>query len=125
MPRAASVAELVGRKLRALRKLRGYSQEQLGERAKVSGKFVGMVERGDGNPTLDVLIRLAGALKVEPWELLHIEETRAEGPPRNAARGFAAAERVSSYLSRRAPEEVERALKILEAALGEDVPRVR
>lgn len=125
MPRAASVAELVGRRLRALRKLRGFSQEELGERAQVSGKFVGMVERGTGNPSLDVLIRIAGALKVEPWELLRFEETRADGPPRNAARGFAAAEKVSGYLARRPAEEVERALKILEAALGEEVPRVR
>lgn len=125
MARTASVGELLGRRLRALRKLRDLTQEDLGERARVSGKFVGLIERGVGNPTLEVLARLADALRMPVWELLRFEEHRPEGHVRNAARGFVAQERVAEYLARRAPADVERALRILEAALGEDAPPVR
>jgi transcriptional regulator with XRE-family HTH domain len=119
MPRTAAVSTLFGRRLRALRTLRGLSQEALGERAGVSGKFVGQVERGIGNPSLQTIARLAQAVNVELWELVRFEESRGDGSPRNAARGLAAAERVASYLARRPAAEVERALRILEAALGE------
>ncbi len=119
MPRGrrANVRVLFGRRLRALRKLRMMTQEKLGERAGVSGKLVGQIERGDGNPTLDVIAGLAAGLDVEPGELLQFEEERPQGPASDAASAFAAAEQVSRYLARRPAGEVERALRILEAAL--------
>jgi transcriptional regulator with XRE-family HTH domain len=122
---SASIGELLGRRLRALRKLRDLTQEELGERARVSGKFVGLIERGVGNPTLEVLARLAEALRVSLSDLLRFEEGRPEGHVRNAARAFVAQERVAEYLARRPAADAERALRILEAALGEGVPPVR
>src|SRR3954452_214151 len=119
MVRPATVPTLFGRRLRALRTLRRFTQEALGERAGVSGKFVGQIERGVGNPSLQILVRLAQALGVELWEMLRFEEVRPEGAPRNAARALVAAEAVSEYLAHRPAADVERALKILEAALGE------
>lgn len=119
MPRGrrANVRVLFGRRLRALRKLRMMTQEKLGERAGVSGKLVGQIERGDGNPTLDVIAGLAAGLDVDPGELLQFEEERPQGPASGAANAFAATEQVSRYLARRPAGEVERALRILEAAL--------
>jgi transcriptional regulator with XRE-family HTH domain len=115
--RRANVRVLFGRRLRALRKLRMMTQEKLGERAGVSGKLVGQIERGDGNPTLDVIAGLAAGLDVDPGELLQFEEERPQGPASGAASAFAATEQVSRYLARRPAGEVERALRILEAAL--------
>ena len=103
-----------------MRTLRKLTQEELGEKAGVSGKFVGQIERGSGNPSLKNLHRLAQALAIELPDLLRFEELRAEGAPRNATRALAASERVSSYLARRPAVEIERALRILEAALGAD-----
>jgi transcriptional regulator with XRE-family HTH domain len=117
--RRANPRLLFGRRLRALRKLRMFTQEKLGERAGVSGKLVGQIERGDGNPTFDVIVGLAAGLDIEPATLLQFEEERPTGPPAGAAGAFAAAERVSRYLARRPASEVERALRILEAALEE------
>jgi transcriptional regulator with XRE-family HTH domain len=108
---------LFGRRLRALRKLRMITQEKLGERAGVSGKLVGQIERGHGNPTLDVIVGLATGLDVEPATLLQFEEERPQGATASAARAFAAAERVTRYIKDRPASEVERALRILEAAL--------
>jgi transcriptional regulator with XRE-family HTH domain len=43
----------------------GITQECLAERAGLHATYVGMVERGVRNPTLDVAARIAGALKVD------------------------------------------------------------
>jgi transcriptional regulator with XRE-family HTH domain len=120
MPRPATVAVLFGRRLRGLRTLRRLTQEELGEKAGVSGKFIGQIERGSGNPSLKNLARLGQALGVELSDLLRLEELRPEGAARNATRALAAAEKISVYLARRPAVEVERALRILEAALGTD-----
>jgi transcriptional regulator with XRE-family HTH domain len=118
--RRAQIRLLFGRRLRALRKLRLMTQEKLGERAGVSGKLVGQIERGDGNPTLDVVAGLAAGLDVEPAALLQFEEERPGTA--SAAGAFAAAEKVSRYLARRPAADIERALRVLEAALGEARP---
>jgi transcriptional regulator with XRE-family HTH domain len=49
-----------------LRLEKGWSQEQLAERAGLSYKFVGEVERGVGNPSVETLFEIATALGVEP-----------------------------------------------------------
>ncbi|HXU03150.1 MAG TPA: helix-turn-helix transcriptional regulator [Polyangia bacterium] len=117
--RRASIRQLFGRRLRALRRLRGFTQEELGERSDVSGKLVGQIERGTGNPTLEVIVGLADALSVEPAALLQFEEDRAGGSVERAAGAFAAREQVARYLARKPSAEVEKALRLLEVALGD------
>jgi transcriptional regulator with XRE-family HTH domain len=59
----------IGVNIRLLRKAKGWSQEELGEYADLSYKFVGEVERGTVNPSLDSLVGIANALNVEITEL--------------------------------------------------------
>ena len=117
--RRASIRQLFGRRLRALRRLRGLTQEELGERSDVSGTLVGQIERGAGNPTLEVITGLAEALSVEPAALLQFEEDRTGGNVERAAGAFAAREQVARYLARKPSGEVEKALRLLEVALGD------
>ena len=69
---------LFGRRLRGLRKGRGWTQQELGERAELSFKYLGAIERGGENPSLRVVGQLARALEVEPRDLFEFEheETR-------------------------------------------------
>ena len=53
-----------GARLRLMREAKGLSQEQLAELASLHRTYVGSVERGERNPTLLILFRLAGALKI-------------------------------------------------------------
>lgn len=46
------------------------TQEQLAERAELSAKFIGEIERGRGNPALQTLARLAEALGVGLIDML-------------------------------------------------------
>lgn len=58
-----------GARLRELRNRAGMTQQQLGEAAGVSYKFLGSTERGEENPTLSTIAKLAAALGIEPREL--------------------------------------------------------
>jgi transcriptional regulator with XRE-family HTH domain len=59
-----------GRNLRGIRKERGYSQEALAFRAEVHRTEVSLLERGKRDPGVNMTLRLAGALGVDPGELL-------------------------------------------------------
>ena len=58
-----------GNKVRELRKNRGLSQEELGFKANIHRTYVGAVERGEQNVSLDNIGRLAKHLKVSLAEL--------------------------------------------------------
>ena len=61
---------LFGRQVRRRREAAGLSQEELAERTGVSRNYVGMIERGETNPTLLVLHDLASALGVSMGTLV-------------------------------------------------------
>lgn len=62
---------LFRRLLRALRIKRGWTQEQLAERARADYKYLQLVELGKtGVPSLELVERLAKALGTKSWVLL-------------------------------------------------------
>ena len=63
-------AELFGTVVRELREARGWTQEELAERANMNASYLGFVERGDNVPTLTIIIQIAEGLRAEPGELL-------------------------------------------------------
>jgi len=69
MTEQIALRRLVGDNVRSLRKARGWSQEELGEYSSLSYKFVGEIERGAVNPSLDSLLSIANALKIEVAKL--------------------------------------------------------
>ncbi len=75
----AKPAELLGLRIKALRKSRKLTQQQLGEECGINYKHLGAIERGQENPSLSILARIAEGLGVEIFELcrFHHEETDA------------------------------------------------
>lgn len=65
---------LVGRNIRRIRVATGIAQERLAFDAGVDRSYLGGVERGDENPTVDVLDRIAATLAV-PLSELFVEIT--------------------------------------------------
>lgn len=59
----------LGKRIRTFRKLKALTQEELGEKSGLSYKFVGEIERGEVNPSLDYLVRIANALSVKVGDL--------------------------------------------------------
>jgi transcriptional regulator with XRE-family HTH domain len=66
----ASARAVFGSNVRRFRGERGYSQEELGERAGLHRTYVSSLERGERNVGLDNIKRLADALAVDSSELL-------------------------------------------------------
>lgn len=64
-----SVKSRFGSRLRQLRDQRGYSQEELAERAGLHRNYVGGIERGERNVALENIVKLAKALSVRPGDL--------------------------------------------------------
>ena len=64
-----SIKSRFGSTVRKLRDERGYSQEELAERAGLHRNYVGGVERGERNVALENIVKLAKALSVSPRDL--------------------------------------------------------
>ena len=68
-----NLPELVGDRIKGLRKARGWTQEQLAEAACLHYSYIGGVERGDRNISLETLEKIVEAFGVEPLELFRFE----------------------------------------------------
>lgn len=60
----------LGRRIRSLRQKQGLTQEILAESAGISGKYLGEVERGEMNVSIQVIRKLADALNVQLIDLV-------------------------------------------------------
>jgi transcriptional regulator with XRE-family HTH domain len=62
-------AEKWGRRIRAYRKLKGFTQESFSNVLGISVSILGEIERGSRMPSNDILIKISNALKVSVEEL--------------------------------------------------------
>lgn len=107
------VRSFLGERLRALRKQRGLSQERLGHKSGLSGKFIGEVERGEKSISIDSLYRVSVALEVP---LSTLTDVRGDGDKPGTDRE---AEKIFALVTaRRRPEEIRKAYDVLRALFG-------
>ena len=62
--------QLFGQILRKVRREHGLSQEELGFEANYHRTYISQLERGQKNPSLKAIFRLARALGVKPSEMI-------------------------------------------------------
>lgn len=98
----SDLKSIFGRRLKAARKARGMTQEELGHAINVDYKHLGAIERGAKAPSFELVDRIADALKVEPYKLFLPDDVEREdvdadlkavlqemrGMQRTAIRGF-------------------------------------
>lgn len=107
------VRKFLGQRLRALRKQRTLSQERLGHRSGLSGKFIGEVERGEKSISIDSLYRVSVALEVPLRDLTDVRADKDKTVPSEEA------EKIFALVSgRRRPEDVRKAYDVLRAMFG-------
>jgi transcriptional regulator with XRE-family HTH domain len=85
----------------------------MGQRAGLSGKFIGEVERGEKSISVDSLYRVSVALEVPLKDLTDVRSDRGPAPNEEAEKVFALLSR------RRKPEEYRKAYEVLRAVFGE------
>lgn len=62
--------QLIGKRIRTIRQKRGYTQEQVSERARISAQHCSGIECGSAKVSLPALLRLCNALDATPDEVL-------------------------------------------------------
>lgn len=67
------VLRLVGGRIKDIRRSMGLSQDQLGEKCGFHNSYIGGVERGERNVSLENLAKIADALHVEMKELFDFQ----------------------------------------------------
>lgn len=106
--------KFLGQRLRAIRKQRGLSQERLGERSGLSGKFIGEVERGEKSISIDSLYRVSVSLEVPLRTLAAVRPGRRVAVPSHTA------EQILALVSgRRRPADLRKAYDVLRAMFDE------
>ena len=70
---AKQLLRLLGQKIRAERVSKGWSQEELAEKAGLHRTYIGMIERAEKNLTVVNLNRIAVALDLSIRDLLDFE----------------------------------------------------
>jgi len=64
------ILEKFGQKMQKVRQSSGVTQEELAARLSMHRTYIGLIERGERNPTIRTLYKIAKALKVSAGELL-------------------------------------------------------
>lgn len=94
----------LGEIIRGLRKQKGYSQEKLGELSNIHTNYIGAIERGEKNLTIESLIKVTQALDIT------LEELFQNLDPRTKESDFT---KIKGLLSNRPREDHELAYKII------------
>jgi transcriptional regulator with XRE-family HTH domain len=62
--------KILGEQIRLHRRKHNWSQEKLAEKAELHRNYIGDIERGEENVSIDALTRIASALKVKLSDLI-------------------------------------------------------
>lgn len=81
----------VGDRIRAIRKAKRLTQQQLAELSNLDDAYIGAVERGERNFSMDTLEKIVTALKIQPTELFqnHDDLSETEAAKRRAIDEYA------------------------------------
>ena len=67
------IKELLGKRIKELRKKKGLTQEKLAELAKIETPSLSNIENGKNYPNHETLDKISSALNVSPYELFVFE----------------------------------------------------
>jgi len=77
--RHPSIRDLFGTRIRVLRDRVGLTQEKLAFRAGMDRSYIGQVERGEVNVSIDNIAKIAKGLRVQPAKLFEFADVGVDG----------------------------------------------
>lgn len=78
-------ARLFGERLKTLRLATGVTQGELADKTGTTASHISRIERGQANPTLDLMVKLAAEVGGEVWDMVrpHCGPAGATDPNQN------------------------------------------
>jgi len=67
--RRYKISKKVGKQIRIIRKKKKLTQEEVAHRTRIHVSTLGRIERGESNPSLQTINRIAQALRIKTKEL--------------------------------------------------------
>jgi transcriptional regulator with XRE-family HTH domain len=101
---------LVGHKIRTIRKAKDFTQEELAEKAGLQYSYIGGVERGERNVSLETLEKIIEGLGITPYELFKLEESDINSSMFDKKRKI---EGINNLLIDRNAQEIEMIFKLI------------
>ena len=98
---------LFGSRMRSIRKSASLSREAVAERAGISANYLGEIERGEKWPALDMIERIAKALRASPASFLEFEAEEVDNR--------ILLNKLQRLLSGRSTAQLQQALRLLKA----------
>lgn len=77
------ICKLVGTRIRGFRKQRKLSQEELAEKSDLHPTYIGQLERGEKNPTIESILKIANGLEIPMDQLFVNIQTAGRYEPEN------------------------------------------
>ncbi|OHB76303.1 MAG: hypothetical protein A2Z34_05795 [Planctomycetes bacterium RBG_16_59_8] len=87
MATKGTLKSLFGKRLRELRKRRGWSQEKLALLSGCNISYLGMIERGKRSVSIRIIEKIARALRIQPMDLFDLYSVRDTESRRSALQG--------------------------------------
>ncbi|WP_054941692.1 helix-turn-helix domain-containing protein [Paenibacillus ihuae] len=75
----SNLMDIIGVRIRSLRKEKGWSQEELAERAGLHFTYIGKIERSEHKVTIESLEKVTRALGISLEEFFHLIQPIREG----------------------------------------------
>ncbi|MEK4075979.1 helix-turn-helix transcriptional regulator [Paenibacillus sp. FSL M7-0656] len=72
----SELRQLIGTRIRAMRNAKGLTQQKLADIAGLDYRYIGALERGERNFSIDTLEKVLIALNVSISELMYLEDLR-------------------------------------------------
>jgi transcriptional regulator with XRE-family HTH domain len=104
------ISRIIGDRLRNLRKERGLSQEKLAHLSSLHPTYIGQIERGEKNATIDTIEKVTKGLEITLEELFRFSDSTEELQDNRI-------KRLQTVLHRISEDDQETLLKIIEVML--------
>jgi transcriptional regulator with XRE-family HTH domain len=102
-------AAIFGQLVRATRKSQKMNLGQLAEKANTGVKHLGRIERGEKQPSFELIIALANALNVSPSAFFHFEDAHVDSK--------FLMRQLQALLAKRDTKQLRKAYRVLQVAL--------
>lgn len=101
--------KLFGQRIRDVRTSLGLRQEDVADKVGIEAKHLGRIERGEKNPSFELIFSLAKAMDVAPSIFFQFD--RAESDPAVLRR------KIEALLTNRSPQQLQQAYRLLKSLL--------